>query len=263
MSPIALKIRLERAMNHQDGESHHHATKLHSGSSPFRSVSIGSELELPMELQFPTATAITSLSKKEEKPLYENDAIEILLSMSSLVSNEMKTNACCLDDDEDTESNMKNNYDDVNTRFCSSPTVVQSDNDLFQWSRVRTVSIDSPPRSLQGLVGNPAIVTPTNNRPLRKSHNTHRMSHKAKRAHLHNKIPKMPQLQVKTSVIDHKKKAIQACVAKGRTMKRIMRKKFSWKNYPGMFPWWHFIRTPSLSSLLTLPCLLLLFKTQN
>ena len=32
---------------------------------------------------------------------------------------------------------------------------------------------------------------------------------------------------------EHKQQAIQASVAKGVTLKRIMRKKFSWKNYPG------------------------------
>jgi hypothetical protein len=226
MSPtIALKCRLERAL-HQDG-----ATRRAKLGSAFRTVSIGSEMELPPDLC--------------ESASHENDAVRMLLSMSTIVSKEMMENAYIFDDDDESGKSKSDAEDNENglamgTTLCSSPS--HSDNDLFAWSRVRTVSMDSPhshglPMHLDAgslSLGNPAIVSPTSTpitrgRPLRKA--SLRLSHQAKKEHV--KIPKMPQLHERSSVNEHKKRALEACVAKGTSMKKILRKKFSWKNYPG------------------------------
>eukprot|EP00339_Tiarina_fusa_P026839 CAMPEP_0117015950 /NCGR_PEP_ID=MMETSP0472-20121206/12642_1 /TAXON_ID=693140 ORGANISM="Tiarina fusus, Strain LIS" /NCGR_SAMPLE_ID=MMETSP0472 /ASSEMBLY_ACC=CAM_ASM_000603 /LENGTH=337 /DNA_ID=CAMNT_0004719855 /DNA_START=77 /DNA_END=1090 /DNA_ORIENTATION=+ len=227
MSPtIALKCRMERSL-HPDA-----ATRRSKLGTAFRSVSIGSEMELPSDLC--------------ENPPYETEAVHMLLSMSTIVSKEMMTNSFIFDDDDESDKSNKSDAAEENrgcsalrTTQCSSPS--HSDSELFAWSRVRTVSIDSPPT--RGLpmhldtgsmsLGIPALVSPTSTpttrgRPLRKA--SLRLSHKAKKEHL--KIPKMPQLQERSSVTEHKKRALEACVAKGKSMKKILRKKFSWKNYP-------------------------------
>jgi hypothetical protein len=51
--------------------------------------------------------------------------------------------------------------------------------------------------------------------------------------HLHELQRVQVQQQVLPSIAEHKQKAMEVCNANGRTIKKIMRKKFSWKNYPG------------------------------
>ena len=253
MSPtIALKARLERqAMIRQDA-------LFKGGNSPSffhpsqRTVSIGSDFDV-YEQEIPN------------KPS-EDAAAMLLLSMSNIVSQEIKTNATCLYedciDDEDSNPDAPGtvevthgfNENGLTPRMSTrSPTSSDDDDDRFTWNRVRTVSIDSPlsigratmsatPTSNM-MLGDPAIVSPMNSplmrdRPVRKS--SLRLSHKAKRDHL--KLPKIPQVPSHTTtttaddvvVKDRKKRTLQTNVApRGATIKKILRKKFSWKNYPG------------------------------
>jgi hypothetical protein len=199
--------------------------------APFRTVSIGSEMELPRNL-FQRASS-------------ENEAVSLLLSMSNIVSKELMSNADIFDDDDDSSKDSRSSTNSnenfgTPTAACQSPT--HDEDDRFTWNRVRTVSIDSPVN--QGLskqseatimsLGHPAIVSPMSTpvgryRPIRKA--SLRLSQKARREHL--KLPKIPTLPTTTDVKEHKKKALQSSVAKGTPIKKILRKKFSWKNYPG------------------------------
>jgi hypothetical protein len=82
---------------------------------------------------------------------------------------------------------------------------------------------------------NLAVVSPTTTpvsrvpQCLRKT--SRRLSKKAKRDFL--KFPKIPQLSQNSDIKGQKKKSLQGSVTKGKTIKKILRKKFSWKNYPG------------------------------
>jgi hypothetical protein len=167
--------------------------------------------------------------------------------MSNIVSKEIMNNAYIFDDD-DLSKDSRSTTSSIENMMMKprlgrqSPT--NTGDDQFTWSRVRTVSIDSPlsqalpkhPEAISMSLGIPAIVTPMSTpiargRPVRKA--SQRLSQKARRDHLHLKLPKMPQLQPTTDVKEHKKKALQTSVAKGLPIKKILRKKFSWKNYPG------------------------------
>lgn len=154
----------------------------------------------------------------------------------------MKENAYVFDDDDSSkDSSTSSRMQYLLTPRTSSQSPTYSDDDRFTWNRIRTVSIDSPlnhglskqPEAIAMSLGNPAIVSPMGTpvgrgRPVRKA--SLRLSHKAKREHL--KLPKIPQLPPTTDAKEHKKKALQTSVAKGVPIKKILRKKFSWKNYP-------------------------------
>lgn len=214
MTPtIALKIRLYPGMKRTV-----HSRRSLLASNPYRKVSIGSVAELP-----------TKLLKQESS---ENEAASLLLSMSTIVSDEMKSNDHLFDDESDSHSAMSTST----AHSIESPTTptTADDSALFVWNRVRTVSFDSPrrgavsPRSL-------AVVSPTNT-PVGKDHHSvrktsRRISQRTNRDSI--RLPKMPQLVQIAEVKGQKKKALQGSVAKGITIKKILRKKFSWKNYPG------------------------------
>lgn len=219
MSPtIALKCRLDH------GLKRHADPRTSMITSPYRSVSIGSEAEL-----LTTSSRFLKLST-------ENEAANLLLSMSNIVSEEIKTNSCVFDDkDDDNSSRDITGSPSHHNEMCLTPratSLMNNDENLFVWNRVRTVSIDSPNASVTSS-GNPAIVSPMNT-PSKNRKPSRRQSQKAKRDLL--KMPKMPQLP-SSDLKSHKKKALQAAIkaslAKGKTMKKILRKKFSWKNYPG------------------------------
>ena len=255
MSPIiVLKGRLERqAMNNPDS-----LFKGGNTSSLFqpshRKVSIGSDFDMIQQKKTPIRPS-------------EDAAAMMLLSMSNIVSQEIKSNATCLYedhmDDEDSsrdasiamEVSHGSNENGLTPRMSnrSPASSDDEDDDRFTWNRVRTVSIDSPlsigrttmtatPTSKM-LLGDPAIVSPMNSPTLmtNKVRKTSlRLSHKAKRDHL--KIPKISQPSSTTTPAPAnnaiKKRTLQTNVAPrgGATIKKILRKKFSWKNYPGTPP---------------------------
>lgn len=228
------------------------AVERSSLSFPFRSISIGSEFDLPTPF-------ISKLNPSED------EAARLLLSMSNIVSQEILNDDHVFDDDHDDNDDYSihddENEDDNDYNSCKeemstssyssenlltsrmttqSPT--HSDDDRFSWNRVRTVSMDSPVHPIQTRIlevatmrlKEPALVTPIGKgRPIRKA--SLRLCQKAKQEQKLN-LPKMPQLQEKIECKETKelkKRALQYNVAKGQTIKKILRKKFSWKNYPG------------------------------
>ena len=167
MSPtIALKCRLDHGLKrHAD----HKSSMI---TSPFRSVSIGSEAEL-------------LVTNRYLKVSTENEAANLLLSMSNIVSEEIKTNACVFDDDDDDSSKDTTSSLSYRNEMCLTPratSLTSNDENFFVWNRVRSVSIDSPNASVTSS-GNPAVVSPTNTpRRNRKPSRGERLSQKAKRS---------------------------------------------------------------------------------
>lgn len=121
------------------------------------------------------------------------------------------------------------------------------------WRRLRTVSIDSPaPESPRVLttISNAAsdavnIVTPLTKPVMVRAHKLPvrkarlRQSQKAKRERRSSgggggsKKPSTTTSVVASEVADDKKRSLKAVVVpKGKVVKRILRKKFSWKNFP-------------------------------
>jgi hypothetical protein len=243
MSPtIVLKARLERQAMKLDAA----ARRVSLGFLPSRrSVSMGSEFELR--------------SDKSSNRGSEDAAALLLLSMSNIVSKEITNDSACLyedtvDDDEESSSGSSSVMDYsrcskengvTSCRSIRSPTSCEEESDMFTWNRVRTVSIDSPvttgrstfsnmPTSANFMLCDSAIVSPMNSpvtkeRRIRKS--SLRLSQKARREH--TKPERAPEPFPTMDVGDHKKRALQSSAARGTTIKKILRKKFSWKNYPG------------------------------
>lgn len=214
MSPtIALKFRLARSKKRRN------ATSLRASALPLRSVSIGSEAEIPTRF-------LKMISS-------ENEAANLLLSMSGIVSDEMKSNACLFDDETMVNAMQSSVCGNEILLTPHAPTYSTKSDNLFAWNRVRTVSMDSTgvhcsARSL-------AVVSPTTT-PVKRGRQSirktsRRLSKKAKRDFL--KIPKVPQLSQPVDSTGQLKKSLQRSVAKGKTIEKILRRKFSWKNYPG------------------------------
>lgn len=239
MTPtIALKCRLDRSLKREVVGRHWHlAPKMPENP---KDSAIG-------------AQCVTLLSHRNDT---EDDAAQLLLSMSNIVSNELKNNAFVFDDEADNcsmDDASRNSHasNEENVRAASrelsqSPTHTD---DRFKWSRVRTVSIGDSPLHTSLLtpkkfneehhesltLGLPALISPNctpigRGRPIRRA--SLKLAQKVKRDHL--KLPKLPQLPpVSVDVKGYRKKALQAALAKGSKIKTIGRKKFSWKNYPG------------------------------
>ena len=249
MSPLVLKSRLAKALLVKpETSSSFIGITTSSGTIPDRrcdirsrrSISIGSEIDLsPVPLP----------QDPEEK-----EGVQLLLGMASIVNKEIaskSTSEIFNDDDE---------YDDEqdHTLQTSNPIIMRSstdspsrfmgddENDPYAWTRTRTVSIDSPGGHLNSsprtLLNFPAIVTPVGTkRHPRKASLKLITAHKGKKEQV--KFPKLPQihhhpqqeLPNQQSVEDHLQKALKVSKEKGIPITTIMRKKFSWKNYPGMF----------------------------
>lgn len=198
----------------------------------------------------------------------EDDAAKLLLSMSDIVNNEIKNNAFVFDDegdhcsrDDSSRCSHESNQESLlltPRQLNESPT--HCDNERFNWTRVRTVSIDSPlhtslltpkamdedfPQTCSLSLVRPALISPLSTpigrgRPLRRA--SLKLAQKIKQDYI--KLPKLPQLPpVTVDVNEYKKKALQASLAKGMKIQTIGRKKFSWKNYPGMIHpmWWTYV----------------------
>lgn len=196
----------------------------------------------------------------------EDDAAQLLLSMSNIVTNEIKNDSHAFDEEGDKYhhdavhevSSLPVHGNDQENVFV--PPQEEYANDSFSWKRARTVSIDSPqhngllPIPLPGeedeepptlaALGLPSLISPSSTpigrgRPLRRA--SLKLSQKAKREHL--KLPKLPQLPpVNSDIKQYKKRAMKVAQEKKLAIKQIGRKKFSWKNYPGTY----LVKTKSL-----------------
>eukprot|EP00428_Durinskia_dybowskii_P045903 CAMPEP_0170340442 /NCGR_PEP_ID=MMETSP0116_2-20130129/71327_1 /TAXON_ID=400756 /ORGANISM="Durinskia baltica, Strain CSIRO CS-38" /LENGTH=245 /DNA_ID=CAMNT_0010593957 /DNA_START=62 /DNA_END=796 /DNA_ORIENTATION=+ len=160
----------------------------------------------------------------------EDDAVQLLLSMSDIVTKEIKNNAFAFDDEgdhysRDDSSRCSNDTNEEEHLLLTPREMNQSpshhDTEEFNWTRVRTVSIDSPlhsclltPRPMDEDLQKhcslplirPVLISPQSTpigrgRPLRRA--SLKFAQKVKQEHI--KLPKLPQLPPVT---------------------------FSWKNYP-------------------------------
>jgi hypothetical protein len=238
-----------------DGPSHHRRSNL---PASLRSVSIGSAVG---------GSCSPTLVPQCECVPEDDEGVQLLLGIANIVSKEMADSHTeifdryedeqvgdedGLSEEEDGEGfSAESGYErpvPSKGRSLQSPLSFMEDggNDddddddaLFAWNRVRTVSMDSPTGHASAVermsppsLTLPAIVTPVSTRlrtmrkpslkltPRKKEHNV--------------KFPKLPQLlQPMPSVLDHKRKTMEICAANGTSLKKIMRKKFSWKNYAG------------------------------
>lgn len=210
-----------------------------------RKVSIGSDIDLsPVQLP----------QDPEEK-----EGIFLLLGISTIVQKEIASNTEIFHEDDESDESDRPQLDQYLSSLkkrpmTGSPSFLLDDENLFAWSRARTVSMDSPkshvisPKHIPSnavSLNFPAIVTPMG--PSRLRNNVRRTSlklvpHKGKREKV--KFPKLPQLhrhqqqlqqqqQAEESVQEHHRKALEVSAERGVPLTTIHRKKFSWKNYPG------------------------------
>lgn len=223
MAPtIALKYRLENDTKHEFIESPP------SLASSFSFESEGSAA--------PTSAGRTPA---------EDEAARLLLSVSTIVSRELSENGSVFDDNDGPNYSSPPPSPGGRGALTSllSTHSPSSGEESFTWNRVRTVSIDSPlaggspnhskasnPNMTDAAVVSPSNTPVTRGRPVRKA--SARLLHKPKKVE-HLRLPKMPTLRSAAVSKVQRRKALQACAAKGMPIKKILRKKFSWKNYPG------------------------------
>jgi len=160
----------------------------------------------------------------------ENEAASLLLSMSNIVSDEIKNNACLFDDSSNNETLILKSR---RVQLVPGGTT-RCDNSVsqFTWNRVRTVSMDcSSVNSSVGHQGTQVSTTKSEkkpNRALRKAKG--RLSDNGGRHR--SKLPQMRPKSEKFTLKGQKKKNDHANVGRRKAFKKILRKKFSWKNYP-------------------------------
>jgi len=159
----------------------------------------------------------------------ENEAASLLLSMSDIVSDEIKNNACLFDDSSNNETLILKSRR-VQIVPQGSEHCDNSDSQ-FTWNRVRTVSMDSS--SVNSSVGQQGTQLSTTksekkpNRTFRKAKG--RFSDNGGRHRLN-----LPQIRPKSEkfILKDQKKNDHPNVGRRKAFKKILRKKFSWKNYP-------------------------------
>ena len=142
---------------------------------------------------------------------HENEAASLLLSMSGIVSDEIKNNACLLDDLSSDEALI---LQSKRTQLVVPEGITQCDDSdgQFTWNRVRTVSMDAS--SVNSNSGHQGSNLPTKKHEKRSN----RVLRKAK-----GRLTDNGDL----------KKSVHSNVGRRKSFKKILRKKFSWKNYPG------------------------------
>jgi hypothetical protein len=209
-----------------------------------RKVSIGSDMDI-FPVQLP--------QDPEEK-----EGILLLLGISTIVKKEMASNSAVFDEDEPDESDRLQLDQYLSTLYkrslARSPSSPLQDENPFAWSRARSVSMDSPkshtssPKHIPSnslSLSLPAIVTPVGPSRLRSTRRTNKrlVCHKGKKEKV--RLPKLPQLHrrplqlqqpqgAEKSIQERHRKAVKLTIEKGVPITTIHRKKFSWKNYPGM-----------------------------
>jgi len=200
----------------------------------------------------------------------EDDAAQLLLSMFKIVTNEIKNDSHAFDDEgdkttpyysSDTDSSVGGESladNQENVLRLTLLDVISPEETSSSWSRVRTISIDSPQhhgllppqlpedeewenRPTLASLGLPTLISPQTTpigrgRPLTMRRIGLKHSQKAKRRDIpkEQQRPKPPQLPpVSSDIKEYKKKAIATSIMKEVPIKKIGRRKFSWKNYPG------------------------------
>ena len=177
----------------------------------------------------------------------DQEGVELLLSIATIVSREIANSDKEIFDDENggdyAEASIIHNQA-LTSGVTDFPSSFHTDGE-FAWHRVRAVSIDND--SIEKAkrsestksISLPAVVTPVGSRrrTLRKP-SLKITAHRGKKDEI--KLPKMALQQIQSQNLpnimsQHKRKAIEQCAIKGNSITIIHRKKFSWKNYPGEY----------------------------
>jgi hypothetical protein len=185
----------------------------------------------------------------------DQEGVELLLGIATIVSNEIASSKNQIfdddDDDDDDDYDYKRSFrqptvvfdDSLTPRTSTGPPSSLIKDDMFAWHRIRTVSIDSTPRTTTDTNNQLAIVSPVGIRGLRtiRKPSLKLLANKGKKKQI--KFPKLIQTQTQTQsnnqtllpnvMSEHKRKAMEQRTIKGKSITMIHRKKFSWKNYPG------------------------------
>ena len=203
-----------------------------TGSPGTRTISIGSENE-----QTRTSTVFSQSASVR-------DQAALLLSIADIAKSEVRDLSTLWDDKAEglpkfpllssDKSRNKHKWftpraESLSELLASGATSNRENDDKYN-PRIRTVSIDTPDatmRTTSPLGPAPNLVSPVHsptNRRLPMRNKSLRLSKQAKRESVAESKP--------YSSIQKKGKAIQGTPAKGVPIKKILRKKFSWKNYP-------------------------------
>ena len=169
----------------------------------------------------------------------DQEGVELLLSIATIVSREIaNSDKEIFDDENGAEASIIHNQA-LTSGVTDFPSSFHTDGE-FAWHRVRAVSIDNDSiekAKRSESISLPAVVTPVGSRrrTLRKP-SMKITAHRGKKEEI--KLPKMALQQIQSQNLpnimsQHKRKAIEQCAIKGNSITIIHRKKFSWKNYPG------------------------------
>jgi hypothetical protein len=241
-----------------------------TGRSSVRKVSLGGEHELRFLHKTPddlveAAAALSELSTIANKEIttrgnavWEDDVEDFprLPDFSNTAESTAKSSWLTMDPrigsmkeilkrpSDDVSSTTEGSSDDTSTSDYSGQS--PDDSNDYAWKRARTVSIDGPapasPKILKSNVlgsfpnkGDLNIVSPMNSPvtqrlPLRKARV--RRAQKAKRERRPKQTSSKKTQQSADATEDKRRSLSSVTVPRGKTVKKILRKKFSWKNYP-------------------------------
>jgi len=164
------------------------------------------------------------------------DQAALLLSIADIAKSEIKTCPSALSDEQD--SFPKFPFLGDNRSKCLTPHHNDSLRELltpYPSGRIRAVSMDTPEgdrRTPSPLLSPPALVTVAPVTPIsgRLSHRSLRLSAKARQERVMHEREDI--IQVTPILKRSKGKPLQGEVPEDVTVKKIFRRKFSWKNYP-------------------------------
>ncbi|KAL3924382.1 MAG: hypothetical protein SGILL_001082 [Bacillariaceae sp.] len=166
----------------------------------------------------------------------EQEGVELLLDLSSIVSNEIAHNTQIFHEE---RPHLDEYLSSINrsTATGSPPSFLVNQDGPYSWGRARTVSFDSPKSGGAGV----SVVTPVGSKRTARKASLKLLAHKGRSEKI--KLPSFPHLprqqqqlqqqQAAESVHEHRLRAIEVSAKKAIPITTIYRKKFSWKNYPG------------------------------
>ena len=201
---------------------------------------------VPMEIQFRKELDSDSENEVFARSATENQGAELLLAVADIVSKEIRVDGLVWDDDEEPNKkvpklpsmNTRESKSALTPRFDLSHESFDEDDDMdylelpptddcFSWTRIRAVSMDTPedegyresPDSYRKGIGN--IISPESSPVSRRIPARKRGLRPTKR----HRSESMDS-------VSSGKRALPNSKHRGKGMKVILRKKFSWKNYP-------------------------------
>jgi len=203
---------------------------------------------LPMEIEVRKNTTDHAVLERTDSPTEKRDAAALLLSVAAIASKEIRVDGLVWDDDEELtlvrpkvvfqKRSSKWDRSKLTTRFALS-NLSDEDDDMedltlpptderFAWSRVRAVSMDSegirssPDTSRKGIAN---IVSPESSPISRRPQVSRKRGLRPVKRKRNYSVDSSDSHVEKRTLIHNGKHG-------GRVMQKILRKKFSWKNYP-------------------------------